>query len=62
MKLAIGIEAENDWHMTLIPETPEEQQALHDIRFRGIRSIALLGVGRAPRQDLQLKLGAPHEG
>ena len=56
MKLEIANEEIGAWVMKLIPETPQEQQALHDIQYRGIRSTSLLGC-RTPRQDLEFTLG-----
>jgi len=56
MKLAIAEERLNAWVMTLVPETPAEQQALHDMQYRGVKGTILRGCG-TPRQDLELTLG-----
>lgn len=56
MKLEIGKEEVASWVMTLIPETPEEKQALHDITYRGIHHTDLLGLQTA-QHSMALNLG-----
>lgn len=48
-----------DTSIKLIPETTQEQQAMHDIKYRGIQRLQIVGL-QSPRQDLVLTLGTDY--